>query len=73
MTKFYQELIKLLGVMTFNVDTKMRKITVFFMFFKIQMASILESKYLGEKIFRFPRVVFVILDFEEGGQEIFKK
>ena len=27
---------------------------------------------MGAKIFHFHRVVFVILDFEEGGQEILK-
>ena len=49
------------------MSAKIRKITVFFMFFKIEMTCILESMGLhGEKNLNLPRVVFEILDFEEG-------
>ena len=47
-TKFYQKLTNILDVMT----GKIRKITVFFMFFKIQMTFILEPRGLhGNKKF----------------------
>ena len=53
------------------MSAKIRKITVFFMFFKIEMTFMLKSK--SEKIFHFARVVFVILDFEEGRTRNYQK
>ena len=66
------------------MSAKIRKITVFFMFFKIEMTFILESMGLHtnkifhqlrirEKIFNLPRVVFEILDFQAGRTKNFQK
>ena len=52
MTKFYQKLTKILGVMTFNVGQNQENYSFFSCFFKIEITFILESMGLhGNKIF----------------------